>query len=73
MIGQRGWGCEGVGRPLVGERHAHRAGGWAEAQGAVVEAPVTDGSETGWGALVQLAVARQGVPPGATATTRVGH
>lgn len=73
MIGQGGRGCEGVGGALVGQGHAHGAGGGAEAQRAVVEATVANGVEAGGRALVQLVVARQRVPPGAAATAGVGH
>lgn len=73
VVGQGRRGCEGVGGALVGQGHPHGAGGGAEAQGAVVEAAVSDGGEAGGRALVQLVVAGQRVPPGAAATARVGH
>ena len=73
MIGQGWWRCEGVGGPLVGQGHAHGARGWTEAQGAVIKASMANGGEAGGCALVQLTVACQGVPPGTTAATRVGH
>lgn len=69
MIGQGGWGCEGVGGALVGQRHAHGARGRTEAQGAIIEAPVANRGEAGGRAFVQLIVACQGVPSGPTATT----
>lgn len=73
MIGQRRWGCEGMGGALVGERHAHRTRGRTEAQGAVIEPSVTDRGEARGRAFVELVVASQGVPPRAAATTRIGH
>ena len=73
MIGQGGRGCEGVGGALVGEGHADWAGRGAEAQGSVVEPSVANRGEAGGRALVKVTAARQGVPPGATATARVRH
>lgn len=73
MIGQGRWGCEGMGGALVGKRHAHRAWGRTEAQGAVIEASVTNWGEARGRAFVELVVASEGVPPRAAATTRVGH
>lgn len=62
-----------MGGALVGEGHAHWPRGRTEAQGAIIEASMANRGEAGGVAFVQLIVACQGVPPGAAASTRVGH